>query len=217
MARLKFSPLQYTGAIILVSLIIQFIPIAILRYVHNELWAIALDVFALSVGDGLITFMQDSESPARIALSRMFISASWAPTAAFWTFMIVIANAGGQLISSILPVYIHNQVEVAAIQLFISVVVSGLVAYLSTLESQAPANVLRAVKISAGTVMAFIVVVLVLILAIIIALKLKVTNFNLSPVGWVTAAIVLLIIALIGILIFLVWLRSKLNTSQVTH
>jgi len=209
MKRFRFSSLQYTGAIILVSLIIQLIPIAILKYVHSELWAIALDVFALTVGDGLITFLQAPESPARIALSRMFISPSWAPTAAFWTFMIVIANAGAQLISSILPVYIHNQIEVVAFQLFISIIVSGLVAYLSTLKSQVPANVSHLSKLSAGTVMAFIVIMLVLILAIIIALKLKVTNFNLSPVGWVATSIVLFIIALVGEFTAFIRIRSK--------
>ncbi|MEM0134395.1 MAG: hypothetical protein QXU18_04100 [Thermoplasmatales archaeon] len=135
--KLSLDQSQFYAIIIILNLAIQVISYLIFHFVRNETFAIAFEVFVGIVGNGIIVYLNSEEAATAAFFIRNFFRTFSALDKAFFVLMITLVNAVVQLISSILPVYVKNGVEVAAIQLFLSVIGTAIVVYLSTEEATA--------------------------------------------------------------------------------
>ncbi len=138
MHRIKITKVQFYLLIIFLNLILQAISYIILKIEHNETFAIAFEIFVGLVGNGLLVYINSEEQNIASFYFKNILHKLQTFDKPFFVLMITVVNALVQLVSSILPVYIKNQVEVSAISLFLSIVGTAIVTYLSTEESKAP-------------------------------------------------------------------------------
>ena len=138
MHKITISRTSFYALIIGLNFVLQGISYGILKFVHNETLAIGFEVFTSLMGNGLLVYLYSEEAPTAPFYLKNFFKNVAVLDKAFFVFAITAVNALAQLVSTILPVYIHNTIEVGAITIFLSILADALVVYLSTEEQTAP-------------------------------------------------------------------------------
>lgn len=167
MRRINFPRSSFIVLIIIANFIFYVLGEAILKYVHDEGWANAISVY-LGVGSTVVITYLNSESVVQVKTFLSHFLAGFDKP--FFVLMIGLVQATTQLISSVLPEYIKNQVILIALQVFIPLVSMALVTYLSSEEPQTAQVNKSQLRLSWWeTLLALITVILILVLAIVLA------------------------------------------------